>query len=63
MKAKRIKKVVIAISDSNPKVNGSGIEKMKEAGIEVSVGLLEKEAESLNEAFFTFQKKNRKCPK
>ncbi|MEO7266325.1 MAG: bifunctional diaminohydroxyphosphoribosylaminopyrimidine deaminase/5-amino-6-(5-phosphoribosylamino)uracil reductase RibD [Ferruginibacter sp.] len=54
-----IKKVVVACRDSYEKVNGSGIEKLKLAGIEVNEGILEKEALFLNRRFFTFHKKQR----
>ena len=45
------KKVVIAMKDPNPKVQGGGIEKLKKAGIEVVLGVLEKEAKELNKVF------------
>lgn len=48
-----IKKVVIGSVDTNPKVGGKGIEKLRNAGIEVVVGVLEKECRALNEVFFT----------
>ncbi len=51
--------VICSSFDPNPKVHGKGIELLQRAGIEVSVGILEKEARSLNEAFFTFHKKKR----
>ncbi len=54
-----IKKVVVACRDSYEKVNGSGIEKLRHAGIEVTEGILEKEALFLNRPFFTFHKKQR----
>jgi diaminohydroxyphosphoribosylaminopyrimidine deaminase/5-amino-6-(5-phosphoribosylamino)uracil reductase len=47
-----IKKVVIATTDPNPQVAGKGIEKLKKAGIEVEVGLLQQEARELNKVFF-----------
>lgn len=46
------KKVVIATLDPNPKVAGNGVKKLKQAGIEVEVGLLEEEAKELNRWFF-----------
>jgi len=48
----RVKRVVIATVDPNPKVAGRGIEMLKRAGIEVKVGLLKEEADKLNEDFF-----------
>jgi diaminohydroxyphosphoribosylaminopyrimidine deaminase / 5-amino-6-(5-phosphoribosylamino)uracil reductase len=51
-----ISKVVIASKDPNPLVRGKGIRQLRTAGIQVKVGLLEKEAELLNEKFFTFMK-------
>lgn len=50
----KIKKVVIGTIDPNPLVNGKGIEKLKKAGIEVKVGVLENESKKLNEAFFKY---------
>ncbi|HBU44760.1 MAG TPA: riboflavin biosynthesis protein RibD, partial [Porphyromonadaceae bacterium] len=52
-------KVVIAVSDPNPKVSGKGIEKIQKSGIEVTTGILQKEAEELNRAFFVNQLYNR----
>lgn len=54
-----IKKVVIGCKDSNEKVNGSGIEKLKHAGIEVICGVLEKECRELNKMFFVNFEQNR----
>jgi diaminohydroxyphosphoribosylaminopyrimidine deaminase/5-amino-6-(5-phosphoribosylamino)uracil reductase len=49
-----IVRVVVAITDPNPLVSGKGIRSLKAAGVEVSVGLLEAEAQKLNEAFATY---------
>jgi len=54
-----IKKVVIAMIDPNPEVNGKGVEALKKAGIEVRTGLLEQEAQRLNEAFTVYMKHKR----
>ena len=49
-----IPRVVIGCIDSYSEVSGKGIEKLKQAGIDVTVGVLEKEALQLNKRFFTF---------
>lgn len=49
-----IKRVVCAMVDSNPKVNGKGIEILKKNKIKVEVGLLEQEAKKLNEVYLKF---------
>lgn len=46
-----IKKVVVGMRDPNPIVAGNGIQQLKNAGIEVIEGVLEKECKSLNEIF------------
>ena len=48
----KIKRVVIGILDINPLVNGKGVKKLKHAGIEVKVGVNEKECLELNKFFF-----------
>ena len=55
----KIPKVVIGCVDSFSEVSGKGIEKMKNSGIEVVVGVLEKESRVLNKRFFTFHEKKR----
>lgn len=57
--ANNISKVVIGCKDSFKEVAGRGIEKLRAAGLQVSVGVLEKKALELNRAFFTFHQKQR----
>lgn len=47
----KIARVVCAIEDPNPDVNGGGFQRLREAGIEVQSGLMAKEAEELNSGF------------
>jgi len=49
-----LQRVVIAMTDPNPKIAGAGVERLREAGIEVDVGLLEREAKQLNEVFIKY---------
>lgn len=53
--ARGIQRVVIGSADPNPQVDGAGIGRMRAAGIDVTVGVLEEECLRLNRAFFTSQ--------
>jgi len=46
-----IRRVVCSMQDPNPQIAGQGFAKLRAAGIEVEVGLLQAEAKTLNEAF------------
>ncbi len=54
-----IPKVVIGCVDSFSEVAGKGIEKMKRAGIDVIMGVMEKESRKINKRFFTFHEQKR----
>ena len=56
---KGIPRVVIGCRDSFDQVDGKGIQKLREAGVEVAVGVLEHECLALNRAFFTYHGKKR----
>lgn len=56
---KGVRRVVVGCIDPFAKVHGTGIEKIRNAGIEVTVGVLENECLQLNRHFMTFQKKHR----
>jgi diaminohydroxyphosphoribosylaminopyrimidine deaminase / 5-amino-6-(5-phosphoribosylamino)uracil reductase len=49
-----IARCIIATQDPNPQVSGQGIEKLRAAGIEVTLGVLQQQARDLNEAFAHF---------
>lgn len=57
--AHKIPKVVVGTIDPFSKVAGSGIQRLKDNGSEVTVGVLEKECLELNKRFFTFHNKKR----
>ncbi|MFZ0453958.1 MAG: bifunctional diaminohydroxyphosphoribosylaminopyrimidine deaminase/5-amino-6-(5-phosphoribosylamino)uracil reductase RibD [Ignavibacteriaceae bacterium] len=50
----KIKKVVVGTNDMNPLVSGNGIRKLKSAGIDVKVGIMENECIELNRFFFKY---------
>ena len=56
---KGVHRVVIGCIDEFAEVQGRGIRKLREAGIEVEVGVLEEECKALNRRFFTFHREKR----
>lgn len=57
--SKQIPNVVVGMIDPFGKVNGNGINKLRNAGCNVKVGVLEDECRKLNRAFITFHEKKR----
>jgi len=51
---KKIKRVFIGSLDPNPLVSGKGVQKLIDAGIEVTTGILEKQCRELNEVFMKY---------
>ena len=56
---KGVRRVVVGCIDAYAEVQGRGIKKLQEAGIEVTVGVLEAECKALNRRFFTFHREKR----
>ena len=56
---KGVKRVVVGCIDEFAEVQGRGIQTLREAGIEVEVGILEEECQALNRRFFTFHREKR----
>ena len=54
-----ISRVVVGCVDEFSEVQGRGIRKLQEAGVEVTVGVLEDECRNLNRRFFTFHNLSR----
>ncbi len=46
-----VKRVVVAMQDPNPLVAGKGLKKMQEAGLIVECGVLQQDAEALNQGY------------
>ena len=49
-----VARVVAAMVDPNPRIQGKGLKKLQDAGIEISMGLLEDQAQRLNEAYIKY---------
>lgn len=56
---KGVKRVVVGCIDEFAEVQGRGIKKLRDAGIEVTVGVLKEECKALNRRFFTFHRLSR----
>ena len=56
---KGVKRVVVGCGDPFAEVQGRGIQKLQTAGIDVTVGVCQKECEELNKVFFTFHRLKR----
>lgn len=54
-----IARVVVGCTDTDPRVAGRGITQLREAGVEVDVGVLESRCRALNAAYFHFQRTGR----
>lgn len=56
---KGVRRCVVGCIDPFSEVQGRGIRKLRDAGIEVTVGILEEECQWLNRRFFTFHREHR----
>ena len=56
---KGVRRVVVGCIDEFAEVQGRGIQKLRDAGIEVEVGVLEEECRALNRRFFTYHRLSR----
>ena len=56
---KGVRRVVVGCIDPFAKVQGRGVKKLRDAGIEVTVGVLERECLELNKRFMTFNRRHR----
>ena len=54
-----VRKIVVANIDTNPIVNGGGLQRLRAAGVDVVTGVLDKLGRELNKRFFTFVERKR----
>ncbi len=54
-----IRRVVVGSVDPNPKVTGHGLQRLRDAGLDVTVGVLKEQADKLNEVFLHYVTKER----
>jgi diaminohydroxyphosphoribosylaminopyrimidine deaminase/5-amino-6-(5-phosphoribosylamino)uracil reductase len=54
-----VKRVVFASVDPDPRVRGRGARRLRQAGIQVTTGVLKQEAERLNEVFYGYNRNGR----
>ncbi len=49
-----VRRVVVGAQDPNPKVNGKGLERLRQAGVQVEIGCLAEACHDVNETFFHY---------
>ncbi|MDR1835013.1 MAG: bifunctional diaminohydroxyphosphoribosylaminopyrimidine deaminase/5-amino-6-(5-phosphoribosylamino)uracil reductase RibD [Fusobacteriaceae bacterium] len=49
-----IRRCVAAVLDPNPKVSGNGVKMLRDAGVQVEIGLLAEQARKINRVFFKY---------
>jgi len=57
--SKKIPNVIVGCNDPFPEVNGSGIKRLMESGVNVFSGLLDEECREVNKRFFKFHQEKR----
>lgn len=57
--SKGVKRVVIGTLDPNPLISGKGAQRLRDAGIDITIGVMEQECKRLNEVFFSYIQNHR----